>query len=174
MGAFWAQADRALRAGGTVALWTQASLYCHPAHPSAPLIQAHLFDLERSVLAPYSLPALELSRNYYDALQLPWSSRPPIASFPASLFVRKTWDRDGVLSDGQDFFGGSEEISVDDLERQLGTASMVTRWRAAHPELVGTEKDCVKECGGRIREVVGEGKFRVGGGTALLLFRKRV
>ncbi|MCJ1317425.1 hypothetical protein MMC15_002749 [Xylographa vitiligo] len=222
MPAFWAQADRVLTVGGTVALWTVASLYCRkfdpfgfvlriafcavagpfpspppapppltpgarpplnssahastppdPAHPSAPLIQSHLFDLELSVLAPYSLPPLELSRNYYDALPLPWSGEPPTTSFPPSLFVRKTWDRDGVLSDGEDFFGGSEAISADELERQLGTASMVTRWRAAHPELAGTERDCVTECVGRIRRIVGEEKFRVGGGTALLLFRKR-
>ncbi|MCJ1281929.1 hypothetical protein MMC26_001252 [Xylographa opegraphella] len=210
MRAFWAQAARVLNPGGTVALWTVASLYCRewgplhhfvhfsgaapvlvacgalplrradafvlridPAHPSAPLIQSHLFDLELSVLAPYSLPPLELSRNYYDALPLPWSSSPPEDSFPASLFVRKTWDRDGVLSNGEDFFGGSEEISTEDLERQLGTASMVTRWRAAHPELGGTARDCVKECVGRIKDVVGEERFRVGGGTALLLFRKR-
>lgn len=79
-----------------------------------------------------------------------------------------------MLSDGEDFLGGSDEISVDDLERQLGTASMVTRWRAAHPELVGTEKDCVTECVAKIRGVVGDGKFKVGGGTALLLFRKCV
>ncbi|MCJ1400329.1 hypothetical protein MMC11_003534 [Xylographa trunciseda] len=174
MRAFWAQADRVLNAAGTVALWTVASLYCHPAHPSAARIQAHLFHLELVVLAPYSLPPLDLSRNYYDALPLPWSCEPPVTAFPPSWFVRKTWDRDGVLSDGEDFFGGSEEISVDDLERQLGTASMVTRWRAAHSELVGTERDCVKECVERIRGVVGEGKFKVGGGTALLLFRKSV
>ncbi|MCJ1377365.1 hypothetical protein MMC17_000460 [Xylographa soralifera] len=189
MPAFWAQADRVLNNNGTVALWTMASLYCRtlpplhpahavflidPAHPSASLIQSHLFHLELSVLAPYSLPPLDLSRNFYDALPLPWSSNPPVTSFPSSLFVRKAWDRNGVLSNGEDFFGGSEEISADDLERLLGTASMVTRWRAAHPELVKTERDCVKECVGRIKGIVGEGKFGVGAGTALLLFRKRV
>ncbi|MCJ1389710.1 hypothetical protein MMC18_002567 [Xylographa bjoerkii] len=174
MPAVWAQAAKVLNSNGTVALWTMASLYCHPAHPSAALIQSHLFHLELSVLGPYSLPPLDLSRNFYDALALPWSCSPPTTAFPSSSFVRKTWDRDGVLSNGEDFFGGSNEISADDLEGQLGTASMVTRWRAAHPALIGTGEDCVKQCVGQIRGVVGEGKFRVGSGTALLLFRKRV
>ncbi|MCJ1288873.1 hypothetical protein MMC34_000404 [Xylographa carneopallida] len=172
MPAFWAQAAKVLSPHGTVALWTLASLYCHPAHPCAPLIQSHLSHLELFVLAPYSLPALELSRTYYDALPLPWMSHPPVSAFPPSLFVRKTWDRDGVLSDGEEFFGSGEAVTTDELERQLGTASMVTRWRAAHPELTGTERDCVRECMDRIRGVVGEERFRVGGGTALLLFRK--
>ena len=77
-----------------------------------------------------------------------------------------------MLSDGEEFFGSGEAVTTDELERQLGTASMVTRWRAAHPELTGTERDCVRECMDRIRGVVGEERFRVGGGTALLLFRK--
>lgn len=128
----------------------------------------------------------------YDNLILPWqidnhdgnqSGHAASLAFPESDFVRHEWDRDGVLSNGQDFFladgapNGDESgaTTLDDLEDRLGTASMVTRWREAHPDLAGTERDCVKEMGAEIRRAMGDEnpKFKTGSAVVLLLFKRR-
>ena len=72
------------------------------------------------------------------------------------------------------FFGGGRESSLEDVERGLSTASMVTRWRAAHPDLVGTNKDVVKAFVNEVREALPAGHQKVlqGSGTAILLFKK--
>lgn len=81
--------------------------------------------------------------------------------FPESEFVRLGWDKDGVLSNGQDFFSAAHheenkgQTTLNDLEVSLGTASMVTRWRDTHPDLVGTDKDCVRETCTAIRRAMG-------------------
>ncbi|KAH8701651.1 S-adenosyl-L-methionine-dependent methyltransferase [Talaromyces proteolyticus] len=184
---FWADAAKAVKPGGTVALWTKASLYCHPSTPNAAAVQRALFRLEREVLAPYELPPNRLSRDMYDNLILPWQTGDSAlsAAFPESDFVRREWDRDGILSDGKEFFGKSTADDPDagktmlsSLEKGLDTASMVTRWREAHPELVGTERDCVRETMEEVRRVMGVAKeedvaIKVGGGTVLLLFKRR-
>jgi len=105
------------------------------------------------------------------------------SAFPESDFERHEWDRDGILSEGKEFFLHSEEenggeTTLDELERKLGTASMVTRWRQAHPDLVGTEKDCVKEMVAEIRRAMGaaeneNAKLKISAAAVLLLFKRR-
>lgn len=60
-----------------------------------------------------------------------------------------------------------------DVEQALATASTVTRWREAHPDLVGTEQDCVKVFVKDLREALG-GKDEIlsGGATTIMLFKK--
>lgn len=49
----------------------------------------------------------------------------------------------------------------------------MNRWREAHPELVGTEKDIVKVLIKEIKEVIGDAESVVtGNGYALLLVKK--
>jgi hypothetical protein len=94
--------------------------------------------------------------------------------------VRREWDRDGILSNGEDFFLGANETTLERLGNSLGTASMVTRWREAHPELVGTDQDCVKSTMDEIARVLGEDesvdlkslKIRTGSAVVLLLFKR--
>lgn len=176
---FWKGAAHVLNSGGTVALWTNASLYCHPATPNAPAVQKHLNHLESTVLAPYELTPNRISRDLYRNLAMPWdgSISPPVECFPRDLFVRKEWDVDGILSNGDDFFGGSRETTLHALEASLGTASMVTRWREAHPDKPGTEEDCVRATMKSVREAMGlapdgDATIRVSGATALLMFKK--
>ncbi|KAF3762337.1 hypothetical protein M406DRAFT_72349 [Cryphonectria parasitica EP155] len=177
MDEFWRQAARMVKPGGTVALWTHASLFCHPSTPNAAAVQEALSHLEDSILGPFEGPALHLSRTMYDTLPLPWSIEPPVAAFSAGNFVRKEWNRGGKLEDGAvDFFAGGREQSLDELAQGLDTASMVTRWRQAHPDCVGTEEDCVRVTVRRIAEVVGKDqadiRLKLGSATALLLFRR--
>ena len=196
MDAFWAEAATVLKPGGSVALWTLASFYCRktrfssgsvrsmliynfhtfldPCTPNAAEVQRILFHLEREVLSPFELPHNRLSRDMYDNLPLPWNVTPPVTAFLPSDFVRYEWDRDGILSNGNEFFDQTEEGSLDDLEKGLSTASMVTRWRDANPELAGTEKDCVRETIKELREALGgEETFIQGSGTVILLFKKQ-
>ncbi|GAM36736.1 hypothetical protein TCE0_018f06061 [Talaromyces pinophilus] len=190
MPVFWAQAAQIVKPNGTVALWTCSSLYCHPSTPNAAAVQKALYHLERDVLAPYELPPNRVSRDMYDNLVIPWqvdrettTGHNLAEAFPESDFVRLEWDRDGILSDGDDFFLASNspnkgETTLNDLEGSLGTASMVTRWRDANPELVGTESDCVKEMCAEIRKAMGVGadenpRMKVGSSVALLLFKRR-
>jgi hypothetical protein len=137
-----------------------------------------LRNLEDKILGPYETPSNNLSRRMYDNLTMPWDVE--TGPFSRQKFVRYEWNRNGKLEDGEDdFFGGSKETTLAELAKSLGTASMVTRWREANPELVGTEKDCVNLTMSKIAEVVGgEGsklediKIKVGSSTVLLLLSR--
>jgi hypothetical protein len=135
-----------------------------------------LLRLERETLAPYELPANRLSRDMYDNLALPWTIPTPVANFSEREFVKHEYDREGVLSNGISFFGGGTESSLDDVEKGLGTASMVTRWREANPDLAGTDKDVVRQFITEMRNALGPGQDTVlqGSGTVILLFKKTI
>ncbi len=112
--------------------------------------------------------------NMYDDLLLPWTVPIPIEAFPKSEFVKHDYDRDGILSNGVCFFSGDSTETLEDAEKGMGTASMVTRWRAAHPELVGTEKDVVRAYVNELREALPKDhqKLTTGTATAILLFKR--
>lgn len=144
-----------------------------PSTPNYQKVQKVLLRFERETLAPYELPGNRLSMEMYDNLPLPWNISPPVKDFPQSEYVKHDYDREGVLSNGVDFFGGGSFATLDEESKGLGTASMVTRWRAANPELVGTDKDVVSVFIRELREVLGgQGWILRGMGTAILLFKK--
>lgn len=176
MPVFWTQAAKMLKPGGTVALWTGASWYCHPhTTPNAKKVQAVLHELEDDVLGPYEVPGNRLSRDMYVNLPLPWDVEPIVVEFPKEEFVRMEWNRDGKVEEGETFFRGGQKLSLDDFVKGVSTASMVTRWREAHPELVGTDQDCVVVTKEKLREALGgRDWFEAGSGTVVLLFKKRV
>lgn len=92
------------------------------------------------------------------------------------------WNRNGRVEvnadDGsyEDFFTGQRRYSLTDLEKSLVTASMVTKWRAANPEKVGTKEDCVRVTIGKVRSVLrgteDEEGLTTGVPTTLLMFKK--
>ena len=89
--------------------------------------------------------------------------------------MRREWDRDGELTDGEEFFAGGKEVSLEELEKSLGTASMVTRWRAANPRIAYTSEDCVRVAMGEVRKALGVhdgGTLRVGSSSVVLLFKR--
>lgn len=152
-----------------------------PHHAEISTIQSSF----EKTLEPYLQPGNKLAHEMYDHLPLPWTCNDSSLemAFPQSQFRRFDWDRDGILSDGEDFFGGSQEVPMAYYEKAVGTASQVTRWREAHPELVGTERDVVKEMIGRLRAVLadgdgdggegGKGKMLRGGSPIVLLMFKK-
>lgn len=132
--------------------------------------------LENVDLARYELPPNALSRTLYDGLGLPWQLNPSNSVFPQSTYVRNEWDRGGILSDGVAFFGGSLDIPISLLEKGYDTASTVTRWRDANPDLANGPRDCVRMAIEQVRREVGPGAGDMIHGstsTVLLLFKRQ-
>ena len=76
---------------------------------------------------------------------------------------------------------GEPEVDLDMFEKMMGTASAAIRWRQAHLDDVGTERDVLRmmrrEIERLLREAgVEEGKERVKGTVqgALLVVKKKV
>lgn len=143
--------------------------------PNSSEVQAILSDLEDVILGPYALPANKLSQHNYKDLVLPWENAETAYMFDEKSFKRLEWDVGGHLTDGMDFFGGSEETTLAEMREGMSTASMVTRWREAHPEMVETGRDCVNVLIEKLRAAMGvddreeeEATLRMGMGTAIL------
>lgn len=131
-----------------------------------------MLRLGRENIAPYELPGNRVARDSYDDLLLPWNCNPPVDGFLESGFTRLEWDRDGKLSNPEHFFLGDEIVTIERMKERLGTSSMVTRWREAHPQLAGTEKDVVIKVAREMREVLEGDEFVVGRSCVLLLLKK--
>lgn len=172
MPAFWASASRILKPGGTVALWATCSLYCHPSDPRATQVQQVLEHIEQEDLGPFEAPGNRICRGFYDNLLLPWQCDPPITDFSKDMFVRKEWDRGGLSEGSAEFFAGARNVPLEVLGRRLSSASMVIRWREAHPHLANTKHDVVQTALRRLKEVLGRDEIDIGAGFVLLLFRK--
>lgn len=176
---FYASAARALRSGGTLAIWTCSSFYCHPSTPNAHNVQGILNDLEDNMLGSYATPGNKLSRNAYENLSLPWSSLETADLFDKTSFVRKDWDLHGVpsaprLSDGSlgSFLFGKDVTSTS-LAEGFNAASMVVRWRQANPEKAGGVLDPVNMIVKRLDDILGKGAvFSAGPSCSLLLLRR--
>lgn len=143
-----------------------------PSTPNAAQIQQLKFRLEREHLAPYELPGNRIARGGYDDLPLPWTVDPPVEGFPPPGFTRLDWDRDGVLSDPDHFFLGDRHVTIDQMQARLSTASMVTRWREAHPDKAGTEEDVVAVMVRDMRPILGREDLIIGSSCHLLLFKR--
>jgi len=170
---FWAQAAKILKPGGTVAIWTQASWYCHPeTTPNAAKVQEILKWLEFEELEPYRRAGDKL----YKDLPLPWQVDPKVPEFAEEDHLRRVWNEDGKIEPGGRFMR-QQEITVQEFAGGCATSSMVTKWRKAHPELAGTEKDCVNVAVRKLKEALWhpdhDVKFEGGSSVVLLLFKKR-
>ena len=154
-----------------MALLLPSDTLLDPSTSNAAEVMKVLLRLERETLAPYELPGNRISMNMYDELPLPWTVFPPIMAFPESQYVKHDYDREGILSNGESFFNGSEVSTLDEIEKSLGTASMVTRWRAANS--AGTKQDVTKAFVKELRDTLGgQERLERGSGTAILLFKK--
>ncbi|KIL83734.1 hypothetical protein FAVG1_13010 [Fusarium avenaceum] len=177
MQGFWQQAAKALKTGGTVALWTGGTIRVDTSLPNHEAIQAVIDELDVT-LEDYLLPGNILVRDLYRELALPWTLPSPVSAFDPDSFVRKEWNT-GPDAETQ-FYEKQPPMSLDVLEMALGTGSPVTRWREDHPEAVGTEDDVVRQLRRKIEKILSEageeeGKDMVTGDVTgvLLLFRKK-
>lgn len=173
MSRFWPSAARVLKPGGSVTIWASSEIRAHPEIPNAVAIQAAIDRHNEEKLMPYFEPGNLLVRGRYADLPLPWNLAQPVAEFDRSTFLRKDWDVD------EQFYVGEPEVNLDMLEKILATGSPVTRWRQAHPEAVGTERDVVKMLRKEIERLLHEagvepGKEKVKGAMkGMLLMVKR-
>ncbi|KAH8657487.1 S-adenosyl-L-methionine-dependent methyltransferase [Tricladium varicosporioides] len=173
MNKFYAEAAKVVKPGGTVAFWTRASGFPHPDTANAQKLKEIMLHFERDILGPYGVAGNQHSAEMYDNLPLPWDVSPPVKEFTKSDYIKHDYDRDGILSDGKNFFAGAHNYSYEQAEKILGTASMVTRWREAHPDLANTDKDCVKIFLNELREASGNNDdWLAGSATTILLFKK--
>ncbi|GME35882.1 Methyltransferase domain-containing protein [Neofusicoccum parvum] len=171
---FWRQAAEIVKPGGSVAIFAKADYFCHPSDPNAEQVQRVFDEFERDTLAPYYLPGNHLCRNFYKDLQLPWQSDDPTPEFPEERFERHLFNLDGAMDgpDGKDYFGGSQTVTLKQLEKMMGTASIVTKWRDDHPEDVGTERDIVKIVSNTLEDANGGSDIRIGCGFVILFFKR--
>ncbi|KAJ9608738.1 hypothetical protein H2200_006509 [Cladophialophora chaetospira] len=174
MAGFWPTAARVLKPGGTVALWTSGPVQAHPSLPNAKAIQATLDEHRSKHLTPYVTPGNLLARDRYINLPLPWTLPEPVPEFDETTYRRIEWDL------AEPFHTGKDEADLDTFEKMLATGSPETRWRQAHPEDVGTERDILKIMRKEIERLLHEagvekGKERVKGAVqgAILLVKKK-
>ncbi|KAF2093308.1 methyltransferase domain-containing protein [Rhizodiscina lignyota] len=181
MSEFWPRAAKILKPGGTVALWTTSSrIFVHPSTPNHELIQASIYEHLERQLAPYVEPGNMLARNLYVDLKLPWTLEQTVPGFDQSTFVRREWNRSGANAADDEFLMSQYTLKLEALEKVLGTASWVTRWREAHPDAAGTESDVLRmmrtETERLLHEAgVEEGNEVITGGRAgvLLMLQKK-
>jgi trans-aconitate 3-methyltransferase len=175
MPSFYASAYRLLTPGGSIALWTTGPASIHPQTPCAETIQALLDKFSAEDMAPYETAANRLVRGRYGDLPLPWTCEPAIEGWDQDRFVRREWGPEEVFHGGQDVKQG---LDLDTAEKMFSTSSSVVKWRAEHPELVGTEQDAVRklvqDMGRVLREEGGvkageERLWGISGGVVLIL-----
>lgn len=165
---FWPTADRIMKPGGTVAFFTIWRIWYHPFDAAeAEEIQEILMELEQGnalegSLGPWLKEGNWLLMNLYEGLKMPWQLEQPCDAFPKEGYDRQVWNLDGRPSDAPEFQGdeskgymcGVRTMKLDDAAKGIATGTAVTLWREAHPELAGTERDCVNEAFERIRKIL--------------------
>ena len=204
MPGFWPVAARIMKPGGTVAFFTRGPIICRksspqqrsecerrsnsllsflkiqsvhnsldPKHPRAAIITQKMGELRDLDKSEHN----HIVRNQYRELELPWQVEPPVSGFSQEKFIRKEWDNDGDFDGRDDFFGGSKDVTMKQIEALLLTTSTIIRWRKEHPDLVGTEEDILVKCTNVLREAAGmaqdeDGTMPLGAATTLLLFQR--
>jgi len=147
---FWLRAARILKPGGTVAIWCTGDARIHSSMPNAAAIQAALDEIEERELKPFFEPGNLLTRGLYVGLPLPWELETPVSDFDEATFFRKEWGPD----DAEEFLeAGRTEANLDMIEKIMSTMSPVQRWREAHPNAVGTERDVLRQIRGVVERL---------------------
>jgi SAM-dependent methyltransferase len=151
---FWPEAARVLKPGGSVAIWLNGGSTMHPSTPNGPAIQAAIDEIDEKELNKYMEPGNLLAKNLYVDLKLPWTVEPPVLGFDKATFFRKVW---GLENSEDEFFsGGAIIVDLDTMEKMWSTASLVQRWRDAHPDVAGTGRDILKILRFKIEQLLHE------------------
>lgn len=179
MSLFWPSAARVLKPGGSVAIWCSGEASLSPSVPNHVAIQAAMDEIRDRELQPFYVKGNLMARDLYRDLGLPWTVDPPVEAFDKNDFYRKEYGPD---------FGNSNEyvdmptltLNLDAMEKMWGTTSPAQRWRDAHPEAVGTDKDVVKMIRNEVERLLHEagvekGKETLSGSlkAVLMIFKKK-
>jgi len=111
--------------------------------PNQAAIQAAMDAINERELVPFMEKGNLMARNLYADLELPWSLDPKVEAFDEGTFFRKLYGPNEGNS-GEFSARSGMELNLDALEKVLGTASPVQRWRDANKEKVGTEADVIR------------------------------
>jgi len=185
---FWAAAAEVMKPGGTVALWTSYREVAEPKTPEEAKVRAVFNSFHKNVIEAYAVEGGKISSNGYRDLILPWSDNSGLSPTTAALFNRDAFVRKDLTRQELATGDTAKAVAKDPLatsiwqrvENLLDTLDPVTRWREAHPELAGTDKDCVKILIAETVEAVKDGKPHIDFGNLLMdmktvvLFVKRV
>lgn len=128
------------------------------------------------VLDAYSVPGTKITRDGYKNLTMPWDVPATAGLFDRDTLLRRELDRDELAGGYTAKAVAADPLAVSiwqRVENFLNTMDAVTRWREAHPDLAGTDKDCVRVLMAETIEAVAEGKAKIDFRN-LLLGRKTV
>jgi trans-aconitate 3-methyltransferase len=183
---FYAAAAKVLKPGGSIILWCPGSVVIDRRKYSAGVadqFQEIMDRFEMETLQPYEMPGNRLCRELYEDIIKPWDVDEKEAKelgldcFKKEDYVRKTWNEGGRIE--PDLEGGwmrYEKMPWTIIKPMIGTASSVTRFRAANKEKIenGEMEDCVDALLKELRAVLGEDitVFEGGTSTGALMFKK--
>ncbi len=191
---FWGEAAKILKPGGSVIIWCFGGYNVDPnSTPNGAKLREFFKRFEEETIAPYELPGNRLTRELYINLGTPWQCLNRVADeqpalegllnkFDAEKFIRLEFNKDGDVPTGESFFAGRKRTNFQTMKAELGTASPITRWRAANKEkLEKGEIEDITEAMVRhakqILEEVPEGKGRdwveVGSALVVLVVKKK-
>ncbi|KAH8893917.1 S-adenosyl-L-methionine-dependent methyltransferase [Thozetella sp. PMI_491] len=152
---FWAAAAKVLRPGGTVAIWTTYSDFNVEAQNEAQAKMLEIFGDFQATLEPHKAGGNKNGDSGYRNLELPWDN-----TATAPLFVKESFVRRDLAADHKTSFNvGAADQEVPEtafkrMQAAMATLSPVTRWREAHPDLAGTDQDCVNVLFARLRQAM--------------------
>lgn len=179
MSAFWPRAAQVLKPGGSVAIWVSGNISVNRDMANSAAIYA-AFQRFDERLVDYLSPGNRLVRGLLVDLVMPWTLAVPVPEFDKAVTLRKEWGTGPDSEPLNEFFKLNKPLNLDLIEKTMGTASPVTKWREAHPDAAGTDQDPVKmlrkEIEDSFREIgIEEGKETFAGGVegVLLVLKKR-
>ncbi|CRG87841.1 Putative methyltransferase DDB_G0268948 [Talaromyces islandicus] len=154
---FWASAAQMLKPGGTISVWNIFAT--NPSTPNANnvKVQEIMDHFSNVVVGPYVTPRNKLATSGYRGLNLPWDQAETASCFEKNSLLEKRWYSTEPEGRETGFFGGlaQDEWPLTAVKAMLGTMSPVIRWREAHPDLAGTDQDCVEVVIRQLCEAIG-------------------
>lgn len=129
------------------------------------------------VIGPYVTPESKLANSGYRGLNLPWDQAETASLFDKNTLLEKRWFSTDSAAREMGLFSGiaQDQWPLKAVKAMLGTMSPVIRWREAHPDLAGTDQDCVDVVVRQLCEAIGapnalEDGTTMSGGMGIVLF----
>jgi len=172
---FWPTAAKVLKPKGTVAIFIVYRMFFEPSTPQAEEANRIMQTLLHETLEPFQSPGNVMVMENYKGLKMPWDVAWNNKVFDQEAAITKVWNEGGRAEEDGSFLAGVISGPLNIVEMGFGTASAVTRWREAHPDLANTEKDCVKAAFAQVADLFEEKNPVVGlvGPTTLILVKRQ-
>lgn len=140
-------------------------------------IQELMDHFTNVTLGPYLTPGNKLAQSGYLGLNLPWDQPETASLFEKDTLLEKRWYSQDADSQKLGFFSdlARNQWPLKAVKAMLGTMSPVIKWREAHPDLAGTDQDCVDVVIRQICTAIGapnglEDGTTLSGGMGIVLF----